>query len=429
MKQTFPLGRVAGIRIGAHWSALIMVLLFGWVLGGQVLPSMVAHASAPARWTAAIVGALAFAAALLAHELAHALTARHYGVPVRSITLWALGGVSELGDEPPSARSDFWIALAGPAASFGAAALFGGLAAAVHAVAGPRVAVAELVWLAAMNVLLGLFNLLPGAPLDGGRVLRAVLWSRCGNRARAARSAAEASRILGMVLAGAGVAELMLWRDAGGLWLILIGVFVANAASAEGAAEQASDALAGYRVRDVMQPDPEIGATWMALDEFFQHVALRSDQEVFPVVDAELSLAGVVGVGGLGRIPRDRWPRTTLGQTMARVPPTYVAAPDDPAGPLLRHPPLAADLLAVVIEDRRIVGIVARARLARIVERERLRAPAPAREGSALADWNTRRSADRDSRREYGRKALFSGFVPHDAGDAHAGCRVERSER
>jgi Zn-dependent protease len=429
MKQTFPLGRVAGIRIGAHWSALIMVLLFGWVLGDQVLPSMVAHVPATARWTAAILGALALAAALLAHELAHALTARHYGVPVRSITLWALGGVSELGDEPPSARSDFWIALAGPAASFGAAVLFGGLAAAVHAAAWPAVAAAELAWLAAMNVMLGLFNLLPGAPLDGGRVLRAALWSRCGDRARAARSAAEAGRILGMVLAGAGVAEIMLWRDAGGLWLVLIGVFVANAASAEGAAERASTALAGHRVRDVMKPDPDIGATWMTVGEFFQHVALRSDQDVFPVVDAEMSLAGVVGVGGLGRIPRDRWPRTTLGRTMARVPPAYVAAPDDPAAPLLRHPPLAADLLAVVIEDRRIVGIVTRARLARIVERERLRAPAPAREGSALAaDWN-RRSAARFPRNEYGRKTLFPHSVAHDAEDAHAAYRVERSDR
>ena len=233
MKQTMPLGRVAGIRIGGHWSVLAMVVLIGWLLGAQVLPGLVPHQSAAVYWAVAVPGAVAFLAALLAHELAHSLVARHHGVPVTSITLWALGGVSELGGEPPTARADLLIAAAGPATSLATGLVFGGLAAAVRAGGGPVIAVATLGWLAVMNVFLAVFNLLPGAPLDGGRILRAVLWMRHGDRARATQSAAAAGRVLGAVLIAAGVAELLFWGDADGLWLALIGMFVMSAATAE----------------------------------------------------------------------------------------------------------------------------------------------------------------------------------------------------
>ena len=256
MKQTMPLGRVAGIRIGAHWSVLVMVVLIGWLLGAQVLPGLAPHEPAAAYWAVAVPGAVAFIAALLAHELAHSLVARRHGVPVTSITLWALGGVSELGGEPPTARADLLIAAAGPATSLAAGLVFGGIAAVVRAGGGPVIAVAALGWLALMNVFLAVFNLLPGAPLDGGRILRAALWMRHGDRARAAQSAAAAGRVLGAVLIAAGAAELLLWGDAGGLWLAVIGMFVMSAATAEATAGTATAALAGLRVSDVMTPGP-----------------------------------------------------------------------------------------------------------------------------------------------------------------------------
>jgi hypothetical protein len=163
MKQTMPLGRVAGIRIDAHWSVLAMVLLIGWLLGAQVLPTMTPHQPASTYWAVAIPGAVAFIAALLAHELAHLLVTRRCGVPVTSITLWALGGVSELGGEPPTARADLLIAAAGPVTSLAVGVVFGGVAVAVRAGGGPIIAVAGFGWLAVMNVFLAIFNLLPGA--------------------------------------------------------------------------------------------------------------------------------------------------------------------------------------------------------------------------------------------------------------------------
>ena len=303
MKQTVPLGRVAGIRVGMHWSVLVMIMMIGWLLGGQVLPTMTPHQPAVAYWVVAVPCAAAFMAALLAHELAHSLVARRYGVPVTSITLWALGGVSELGGEPSTARADVRIAAAGPAASLAAGLIFGGMAAAVRAGGGPGIAVAALGWLAAMNALLAVFNLLPGAPLDGGRILRAFLWRRTGDRVRAAQSAAAAGRAIGAVLMIAGLGEVLLWADADGLWLALIGVFVMSAAAAEATAETAAAALAGLRVGDIMTPDPDIGGTWMTVADFIDSIALGSAQSAFPVISPGGSLAGVTGVSRLGQGP------------------------------------------------------------------------------------------------------------------------------
>ncbi|HCU91366.1 MAG TPA: hypothetical protein DHU96_00815, partial [Actinobacteria bacterium] len=235
MKQSIRLGRVGGIPVGVHWSVIVIVGLIAAILGGQVLPQMAPGQSTTAYWAVAIPGALLFVLALLAHELAHAFVARRAGVPVRSITLWALGGVSELGGEPPTARADLRIAAAGPATSLLAGGVFWGLAVLLDLAAGPAIGVAALGWLAIMNVLLAAFNLLPGAPLDGGRILRAALWMHHGDRSRAARTAAGAGRIVGGILVGLGLAELWIWSSLGGLWLMLIGFFLITAASAEAA--------------------------------------------------------------------------------------------------------------------------------------------------------------------------------------------------
>jgi len=375
MRQTVPLGRVAGIQVGAHWSVLVMVILIGWLLGGQVLPETTPGQPAAAYWAVAVPCAVTFLAALLAHELAHSLVARRYGVPVTSITLWALGGVSELGSEPPTARADLRIAVAGPATSLAAGLIFSGLAAAVRAAGGAGIVVAALGWLAAMNVLLAAFNLLPGAPLDGGRILRAVLWRRTGDRAPAAQSAAAAGRAVGAALMVLGLAEVLVRASASGLWLSLIGVFVMSAAAAEAAAGTAAAALGGLRVSDVMTPDPDIGGAWMTVADFIDGIALRSAQAGFPVISPGGSLAGVTGVTRLGRVPPASRSGITLGQVMDPVPPGYLAAPEDPAAPLLSRPPLADDLAAIVLSEGRITGIVTVTRLRQIVRHEALRAP------------------------------------------------------
>jgi Zn-dependent protease len=198
-----------------------------------VLPAALPHQPAVVYWAAAAAAALVFAGSLLAHELAHSLVAQRNGVRVRSITLWMLGGVAELAGEPPNAVADLRIALAGPAASLAQAAVFGGVALAISYSGGSAVAVAAAVWLAVMNGALAVFNMLPGAPLDGGRVLRAVLWRIYQDRMRAAVAAARAGRYLGFAIIAVGLAELLVWGSLGGLWLMLIGWFLTSAARAE----------------------------------------------------------------------------------------------------------------------------------------------------------------------------------------------------
>ncbi len=195
---------------------------------------------------------------------------------------------------------------------------------AVRAGGGPGIAVAALGWLAAMNVLLAAFNLLPGAPLDGGRILRAILWRRHGDRVRAARSAAAAGCAIGAVLIAVGIGEVLIWADASGLWLALIGMFVISAAAAEATAGTAAAALAGLRAGDVMTPDPDIGGTWMSVSDFIDRIALNSAQTGFPVIGPGGSLAGVTGSAGSpgSRRPAGPAPRCTRSWPRSR-PPTW----------------------------------------------------------------------------------------------------------
>ena len=374
MRQSVGLGRVAGIPVGVHWTVAVILVIIAEILGASVLPAALPHQPAVVYWAAAAAAALVFAGSLLAHELAHSLVAQRNGVRVRSITLWMLGGVAELAGEPPNAVADLRIALAGPAASLAQAAVFGGVALAVSYSGGSAVAVAAAVWLAAMNGALAVFNMLPGAPLDGGRVLRAVLWRIYQDRMRAAVAAARAGRYLGFAIIAVGLAELLVWGSLGGLWLMLIGWFLTSAARAEETATVANSALAGLRVADVMILDPDIGHGWSTVQDFIDQVAAHSRQGAFPVVGFGGELAGVVVSGLLGRIRLADRPVLRLDQVALTVPSGYLATLGDPAGPLLTRPPMASEVVAVVLAQGRVVGLVTAGDLSQAVRRSRLRA-------------------------------------------------------
>jgi len=360
MRQSVRLGRVAGIPIGANWSVLVILVIIAETLAVSVLPAEVRHQPAAAYWVAGCVTAVLFLSALLAHELSHALVARHNGVGVRSITLWALGGVFELEADPPNAGADLRIALAGPAASLAAAGVFLGVAAAIGQAGGADIAVGAASWLAVMNGLLAVFNLLPGAPLDGGRVLRAILWRHYGDRDRAATGAARSGRYLGVLLAVLGIAEFLLTGDfLGGLWLMLIGWFLTSAAGAEEAAVASSVALRGLLVADVMTPDPEIAPGWMTVAEFASRIAAaRSAQRAFPVLSSNARLIGIVITARLARLSQEQRAARRVEQAAIPVPVKYLAAADESAFPLATRSPLGGEVVAVVLDHGRIVGMV-----------------------------------------------------------------------
>lgn len=344
MKQNVRLGRVAGIPVGANWSVAVILVIIAEILAVSVLPAAVPHRPAAVYWLVAVVAAALFLACLLAHELAHAVVARRCGVGVRSITLWMLGGMAELEGDPPGAAADLRIALAGPGASLAAGGVFLAEGAVLGYAGGPAVAVAAASWLGAMNGVLAVFNLLPGAPLDGGRVLRAILWRRCGDRLRAERGAARAGRLLGAAVIGLGVVEVLALGSYEGLWLMLIGWFLFSAAAAEEAAARAAAALAGVTVADVMTPHPDLAPAWSTVGDFIDQVAARSRQAAFQVVDPGGRLRGLVLADQFAPVAAAARSELTVGQVALAVPPAYLAAPGDPAAPLLRRRPLGGQV-------------------------------------------------------------------------------------
>ncbi|WP_324193701.1 site-2 protease family protein [Nocardia otitidiscaviarum] len=375
MRSTIPLGQVAGIRIGANWSVLVTIALFTWVLGGFLTDT----ASTAVVWTVAVLGALALIACLLAHELAHSIVARRSGIRVEGIVLWLLGGVSELGDEPGDARTDLRVALAGPLTSLGLAvvAFAGATVSALLAPDGP--VTAALVWLASVNAVLGVFNLLPGAPLDGGRVLRAVLWWRSGDRLRAATAAARSGQTLGTVLMLVGVAELLLFGHLGGLWLILLGWFLNSAANAELAIAGLRHRLGDSLVGDVMTSAPmAVPAEW-TVAELLRSDAPRTGHRVFPVVEPGGRPVGVLAWADLVAAPERTRDGTHLRDLARELPSTAIVRPDARLADVASHTVLRPNLdaVAVVDADGRLTGLVTATDMVLACQRSALGLPVP----------------------------------------------------
>src|SRR6267143_1437565 len=233
MTASVRLGRVAGIGVRLHWSLAIAFVLIVWSLAGQVLPEVVPDQPPPAYWLVSVLAALLFYASLLSHEMGHALVARRLGVKVDGITLWIFGGVARLTGDASSPGTEARIAIAGPLVSLALAILFGGATFALDVTAGPPLVEVGCAWLAGSNALLLLFNLIPAFPLDGGRLLRAWMWRRSGDRYRATSSAAPLGRICAILMIALGLASLFLQGALTGLWLVLLGWFLFSAARSE----------------------------------------------------------------------------------------------------------------------------------------------------------------------------------------------------
>jgi Zn-dependent protease/CBS domain-containing protein len=370
MRQSLRLGRVAGIPIGVNWTVFVILALIANVVAQSILPKADAGRPASVYWAIGIPTALLFLASLLAHEIAHALVARRKGVPVRSITLWVLGGVTQLGGETRSARADLEIAAAGPLASLAAGGVLILATFAANSVGAPALVGAALGWIGGMNLLLAVFNLLPGAPLDGGRILRSLSWMRHGDRARADRVATRAGQVLGGALIGVGFAEALILGQLGGLWLALVGWFLIWAAGVEGRTAVLRDAAEGMRMRDLMIHEPQCVPAWSPIGRFAHAVALGSRQSVFPVVGMNGEPTGVVSLEGLSAVPHGD---ERVESVATRLPPEYLADPEDPVASLLGRPPLAGAVLAVVVSYGRVVGMITTEDLAWLIRQARLR--------------------------------------------------------
>ncbi|WP_067822170.1 site-2 protease family protein [Nocardia inohanensis] len=372
-EATIPLGRIAGVRLRAHWTALITIGLLTWLLAA----SLSGTGDPLAVWLSAGLGATALLGCLLAHELAHSIVARRAGVRVHGIVLWLLGGLSELAEEPRDPKSDLRIALAGPVTSVALAVAAGAAAGLSGRIAPDGPVTAVLVWLATVNLVLAVFNLLPGAPLDGGRVVRAVLWWRTGDRLRAEATAARWGRLLGATLMLLGIAEVIVLGQFGGLWLILLGWFLRNTAAEEMVVAGLRHRLGDTTVRDLMTPSPiAVAADWR-LPDLLASPAACSRHRVFPVVDAEGRPVAVLAWSDLSALPAGRRTEAHLGEVARKLPRAAITTAAERLSDLMCRIVLRPNLDAAVVVDEygRLTGILTATDLILAADRSALSLP------------------------------------------------------
>jgi Zn-dependent protease len=377
MRDAIPLGRISGFEVKVHWSVIVILWLFTWSLA-STLPGAVPGYSRPVYWLAGACGALVLLASLLAHELAHAVVARRVGVSVGDVTLWLFGGVTTLQGEAKTPKAAFRIAFAGPATSLVLSAAFAALAFALHAVHAAAIAVSVGWWLAAINLLLGLFNLLPGAPLDGGRLVRAYLWRRHGDRVRAAVGAAHAGRVVAIILITLGLAEFLVGGLVGGVWLAFIGWFIFIAAREEEAQVTTRQALAGLRVADAMTANPHAAPGWLTVEDFIERYLLGDRHSAYPVADRDGSITGLVTLRQLRDVAASRRATTSVREIALPLQSVPTATPAEPLSALIERLAAAGHgSRALVIDGGKVVGIVTPSDLARLIDVYRLARPGP----------------------------------------------------
>jgi Zn-dependent protease/CBS domain-containing protein len=331
MRSNIKLGTIHGIEIGLHYSWFIIAALIAFSLG-EHFHQVNSHWGTSQVWIAALATAVFFFATLLLHELSHSLVAQARGLKVKAITLFALGGVSQIEEDATDAKTEFWVAIAGPLASLVIG--FGCLAAAValgwQRPAEPHTAATTvLVWLGYINIALAVFNMIPGFPLDGGRVFRAIVWAITKNVDRSTRIAAGVGQVVAFLFILDGLWNFFGGAGFDGLWIAFIGWFLMDAAKSSYAQVETAAAFRGMRVSEVMSHRCAIVNRGMSLKDFVDTCLLRTGERCFTVEDRG-RFVGLITLRDVGTIPRDRWDNTTVREAMRPLEELHIITPNTP---------------------------------------------------------------------------------------------------
>lgn len=320
------MGSIKGIEIGIHYSWVVIFGLVTWTLAVFYYPDSYPGWPAGLYWGVAAVSALLLFGSVLAHELAHSLVAISHGIPVKSITLFIFGGVSNITAEARNPADELFMAAIGPLTSLLLGIVFGIL---WYVSQGTVAAVtAMLFYLASINVLLAFFNLIPGFPLDGGRVLRSIIWALNHNLRRATVIAATIGQGVAYLFILGGLLILFAGDLISGLWLIFIGWFLNNAADASRSQVAVEDSLRGVRVGDLMVPEPITAPSHLRVSELVHDYVLRRNVRSLPIVE-DGRLLGVVTVGDIRHVPQEEWETTTVDSIMTPVEKLVTLRPED----------------------------------------------------------------------------------------------------
>ncbi len=354
-RQNIPLGKIMGITVGLDYSWFVIFALLTWALAGSYYPAEFKNWAPPLYWVTGAVTALMLFASVLLHELGHSVVALQYKIPVRSITLFIFGGVAQIEAEPPSATAEFFVAVAGPIVSLMLAGFF--------SVVKPVVAGLEPLWglakyLAYMNLGLVLFNLVPGYPLDGGRVFRAIVWAVTGNMRRATVLTANVGRFFGFFFIFIGFLRVFA-GDLGGLWLAFIGWFLDSAATAELHQVMFRGLLAGHTVSQAMSRQCATVSAELTLQQVVDEQILGQSQRCL-IVTRDQNAVGLITPHRVKEVPRREWATTTAFQAMLPLEKFKRIAPTAELWTALQQMDRDGVNQLPVMTDGQIVGMLSR---------------------------------------------------------------------
>jgi Zn-dependent protease len=354
-QHSIPLGKILGISIGLDYSWFVIFALLTWMLAGSYYPEEFKHWSPLLYWLMGAVTAIMLFVSVLLHELGHSVVALRYKIPVRSITLFLFGGVAQIGAEPPSAIAEFFIAVAGPLVSLALAIFF---YAAQPLVAGVEPLLGLAKYLAYINMALVLFNLIPGYPLDGGRVLRAVVWAITGNMSRSTLIAANVGRFFAFLLIFAGVWQMFSGNVGNGLWIAFIGWFLDNAASVQ-IQQVMFQGLTGHRVSQAMSTHYAIIPEDLTLQQLVDEQILGGGQRSFLVNRGDQTV-GLMTLHRIKEVPRLEWATTSVAQVMLPFEQLKCVDPDAELWSALEKMDRNGVNQMPVIRDQHVIGMLSR---------------------------------------------------------------------
>jgi Zn-dependent protease/CBS domain-containing protein len=379
--RSYYLFSLLGFRIGLDASWFILAFLIVWSLSTGYFPAVMPDLAQSAYLWMGVLGALGLFASLIFHELAHAVVARQYNLRISGITLFVFGGVAQLEEEPRTAKAEFMVAIAGPIASYIAAGFFFAVAA-TGLLAGAEPVIAVVGYLALINVVLATFNLIPAFPLDGGRILRAILWWWNGNMAKATRMAAMVGGGLGIALMAFGAFNAFTGVVVAGMWQILIGFFIYRAA---GMARQQAGQLPGpgeAHIGQIVDPNPSTVPANASLHGAAHDYFYRLRPRVLPVSEGE-RIIGTLSLGDFAHVPTAQWGDIPVSQVMQPLTNQPMAQPGEPASAVLKRMVREGHTHVIIVDNGRVIGVLSRRDIMNFVEPEAERGGAQQAAGQA----------------------------------------------
>jgi Zn-dependent protease/CBS domain-containing protein len=348
----------------------VVAALIAWSLASSLLPSASPGQSSGAYWAAGVVSAFVFLASLLAHELAHSVVAMRRGIRVEGITLWLFGGVSRFSSDTSAPGAQALITFVGPLTSLVLGVVFYLVAVAAGGGAHPGLFSATLAWLGYINISLGVFNLVPAFPLDGGRLLQSLIWLRTGDRLRATRIAARIGMLFAYLLIAYGLATFIFAGSLiGGVWLVFLGWFLLSAARSEETGGLIRQALSGMTVAQVMTPNPVQAPDDISVEDALHGYVLASRHSTFPTHDAAGRLSGLLTLTALKNVAPAARPTTLIKEIICPLDKVSTAASADPITNLLAVSDGCSEGRTLVVDGGRLVGIISPSDINRLLQK------------------------------------------------------------